>query len=128
MWNEFGRETMLDTHKHLMLSLARPECKTHVSFDRVAVDFPGELERWMDGWGVRAEARPALRAALRRHDMNARSAEERARDHHVSGSSFTTEQKRAIRDAFLAIDDAREILTRQRRELEERGWRGVAKS
>ena len=126
MWRSFAKESMEETQRHLVKSLARPECKAHmVSFDKMATDFDGQMELWFDAWAIPAAVRPTLLRVAQRHDLGRKTAAQRAADHHVSGSSLTSAQKKLLRRAFLRNKDVMEVMSRQAGEL---GLPGYASS
>jgi hypothetical protein len=116
MWVNIGRETMINSHAVLTLSIKKTEC-VQVKFEEFSSDFDRAAERWANAWGVLPNATSAVIQAMRRHDMKRKSKEALKREHHVSGGALSKKQKDEMVLAVRANAGVMQVLEFQRREL-----------
>jgi len=116
MWKSIGRETMIESHRVLTISLARKDCQ-QIKFETFANDFDGAAKQWADAWGILPNATETVVKSIQRHDVKRKSRESLAKEHHISGTKMSERDKAAMNSAIKEHGELQKLLNSQRREL-----------
>jgi len=116
MWESMGQETMRESHRVLMQSLAHPGC-VQIKYEVFERDFDAAAEQWARAWHIRPDALGAVVRSVQRHDVKRKSPEALAREHHLSGTKLSAEDKRRMEAALAAHAEVQTVIAAQRRDL-----------
>lgn len=110
------KDTLMDSHRFLMLSLKRKECQ-RVAFEEFEADFDSAAKKWLDHWGIRESAQGKLINIMQKHDVKRKTPEERSNDHHLSGKSFSKQKSMELESVIRAHVELWGLIQSQRRDL-----------
>lgn len=116
MWDQMGRQSMIDSHAYLMDALRDPSC-VRIPFEGFRNDFNGTIRAILRAWNVNPTTWDALVGIASAHDLGRMSRASLVANHHVSSREDTKEHKRRVVAAIQNDEEISTLIRSQRADL-----------